>query len=377
MAGRVLVVSEPMEYGVLSYLERLFEGLDRSRWQPALAFSSARMAPQAHALVRRLAAEGVRLRRVAFRRGFGPGDAAGTVELARELRAFRPTVVHLHSTKAGLAGRALAPLLGVPVLYTPHGTSWHYTGRVIGRLQLAFERALRRATRLLVAVCPEEARSFVTEVGFAADRIRVVRNGVGVPDPASLALARRRARAALGIGPGETWAVFVGRLTGEKGLDVLLRALAGGTGLDGTLIVGDGSERAALERMARALGVPARFCGYHDDVRPFLAAGDVFVQPSRSEGLPFAVLEAMAHALPVVHSDVGGLVSAVGGSGESVPVEDVGALREALTALAGDRAARERLGEAARHRVAAQFGLPAMLDALHAAYDEAARRAAA
>jgi glycosyltransferase involved in cell wall biosynthesis len=372
MRRRVLIVTEPMEYGVLSHLERLFDGLDRRRWEPALVFSGSRMAPQASPFLARLGADGIRVRRVAFRRGLGPGDAAGTLALAREVRDFRPSLLHLHSTKAGLAGRMLARLLGVPALYTPHGTSWHYTGRLVGRAQLALERALRRVTALLLAVCPEEAAAFVREAGFPVERVRVVRNGVVVPAPAAIAASRARVRAALGLGAAETWAVFAGRLTPEKGVDVLLRALAGPTGLTGALVVGDGAARPALEAEAARLGVPVRFCGYHADVGPLLAAGDVFVQPSRSEGLPFAALEAMAHGLPVVASRVGGLAGLLDGCGRTVPPDDVGALRAALATLAADPAARARLGDAARARVAAEFGLPAMMAGVHAAYDEAA-----
>ena len=99
---RILLVSEPMEYGVLSYLERLLDGLDRTRWEPALACSPHRMAPQARRLVARLRAEGVRVRHLPFRRRIGVGDATAALHLLAELRAFRPDVVHLHSSKAGV-----------------------------------------------------------------------------------------------------------------------------------------------------------------------------------------------------------------------------------------------------------------------------------
>src|SRR5882724_9665962 len=163
---RVLVVSEPMEYGVLSYLERLFAGLERARWEPALAFSPYRMSAQAHRLVARLAADGVRVTRLPFRRRIGLADAAAVARLLAEVDAFRPHLLHVHSTKAGVVGRLAGTLRGVPVLYTPHGTSWRYTGRITGTVQLALERMLRAATALLVSVCREEATAFVEEVGF-------------------------------------------------------------------------------------------------------------------------------------------------------------------------------------------------------------------
>ena len=372
MARRVLLVSEPMEYGVLSYLERLCEGLDGARWEPALVFSPRRMAPQGRRLVRRLVARGCRVRGVPFHRGLGSGDARAAIELLREIRAFRPDVLHLHSTKAGLVGRMLGALLGTPALYTPHGTSWHYTGRLLGRVQLAFERALRHVTTTLVSVCPEEASAFVDEVGFDATRVRVVRNGVHVPDADAVVRARATARAALGMGPNEIWLGFVGRLTAEKGVDVLLRALVANPGPDGLLVVGDGPDRPALEAAARRGRVPVRFCGFQDDVSPLLAAADVFVQPSRSEGLPFALLEAMAHGVPVVCARVGGMPGVVDGCGVLVPPDDPAALADALRDLVHDPAGRQQLGAAGRARVTRDFGDGAMLAGVERAYEAAA-----
>ena len=371
---RLLVASEPMEYGVLSYLQRLFEGLDRSRCEPALAYSPYRMAPQARRLVASLVEQGIRVRSLPLRRGAGLSDAVAALRLLGEIRAFEPDIVHLHSTKAGLIGRAVASMLGIGVLYTPHGTSWRYTGRVIGRVQLSLERAFRRATDLLLPVCPEEATAFVTEVGFNPRRIRVIPNGVRLPDGAALSALRARVRSALGMSPADIVAVFVGRLTPEKGLDVLLRALGAGTGLHGLLVVGDGPGRPRLEAEGARGSVPVRFCGYHEDVSGFLAAADVFVQPSRSEGLPFSLLEAMAHGLPVVCSKVGGMQGAIDGCGRLVPPDDPSELARGLGQLARDGALRQALGEAGRARVDREFGVPAMLHALHAAYAEASER---
>src|SRR5204863_240877 len=143
----------------------------------------------------------------------GVADATAALHLLAELRAFRPDVVHLHSSKAGVLGRAIARRLGIGVLCTPHGTSWQYMGWATARLQLTLERALRHATDVLVAVCPEEATAFVEEVGFPPARVRIVRNGVPIPAPDALAAARGRVRAALGIDRDEVWAAFVGRLT--------------------------------------------------------------------------------------------------------------------------------------------------------------------
>ena len=367
---RVLLASEPMEYGVLSYLERLFEGLDRSRCEPALAYSPHRMAPQAKRLVAGLVERGIRVRSLPFHRGLGAGDVTAALCLLAEVRAFRPDVLHLHSTKAGLIGRAVARVLGITVVYTPHGTSWHYTGPILGRVQRSLERALRPATDLLLSVCPEEAGTFVREIGFHPARVRVIRNAVDLPERTAVVAARDRLRAALGISPRETWLVFVGRLTPEKGLDVLLQALRSDLAVDGLLVVGDGADRSWLEAEATAATIPVRFCGYREDVSPFLAAADVFVMPSRSEGLPFSLLEAMAHGLPVVCSSVGGIPRAAENCGRLVPPDSPSALAAALRELAQDAETRRALGEAARARVARDAGIPAMLSAIHQAYED-------
>jgi glycosyltransferase involved in cell wall biosynthesis len=363
-----------MEYGVLSYLERLFAGLDPARWEPALLYSSRRLAPQGRRLVAALAARGVQIDSLPFRRGLSPGDGSAALQLAAHIRRFRPDVMHLHSTKAGLIGRPVARLLGVPVAYTPHGTSWHYTGAVIGRVQRMLERVCRSATDLLLAVCPQEARAFVDEVGVSPERTRVVPNGVTVPDGRQILAARRHRRALLGIAESELWLLFVGRLTPEKGLDVLLQALREHVGADGLLVVGDGAERARLQADATRAAIPVRFCGYQEDVSPFFAAADVFVQPSRSEGLPFALLEAMAHGVPVVSSVVGGIPEALGQCGVLVPPERPEELTRRLRALIADASERAALAREARARVVRTFGIPAMLAGLHTAYAELADR---
>jgi glycosyltransferase involved in cell wall biosynthesis len=361
-----------MEYGVLSYLERLFAGLDPAQWEPALLYSSRRLAPQGRRLVAALAARGVHVRSLPFRRGMSLGDGSAALGLAAQIRGFRPDLVHLHSTKAGLIGRPVARLLGVPVAYTPHGTSWHYTGAVVGRVQRIVERVCRSATDLLLAVCPQEARAFVEEVGVSPERTRVVPNGVAAPDRQEILAIRRQRRALLGIAESELWLLFVGRLTHEKGLDVLLHALREHVGAHGLLVVGDGTERARLEAEATRAAIPVRFCGYQEDVSPFFAAADLFVQPSRSEGLPFALLEAMAHGLPVLSSVVGGVAEALGPCGVLVPPGRPDELARRLRALVADGSERAAFARAARARVVRTFGVPAMLAGLHAAYAELA-----
>jgi glycosyltransferase involved in cell wall biosynthesis len=154
----------------------------------------------------------------------------------------------------------------------------------------------------------------------------------------------------------------MGRLTGQKGIDLLLQALAQLTALPFALdIAGDGPDRAALERMAAELGLAARvrFHGWvaRDDVPALFASAAAFVLASRIEGMPNVVLEAMASSRAVVATRVSGCEELIedGVSGLLVEVEDVTQLTAALRRVLTEPALRDRLGIAARHRVESEF----------------------
>ena len=157
--------------------------------------------------------------------------------------------------------------------------------------------------------------------------------------------------------------LFVGRLVNQKGLDVLLKALAKMKGrVDWTLtIAGEGPLRDGLALASRKLGLSDRvvFRGWlkRDHLPAVYEQADVFVLPSRDEGMPNAMLEAMAAGLPVIGSKISGLDEVVidGETGLLVPVEDTDALAHALRTVIEDRDYTFKLGQAARERVAAQF----------------------
>src|SRR5439155_13240184 len=151
--------------------------------------------------------------------------------------------------------------------------------------------------------------------------------------------------------------VSVGRLKAPKTFLTLVRVLAQ---VDSTTfraqIVGDGADRPVIEAELRG---PVELLGERGDVPELLAAADVFVLSSASEGLPMSVLEAMAAGLPVVASAVGGVPELVGDAGILVPPHDERALADALARVLGNAELRRRLGAAARARVAREFSLDA------------------
>lgn len=156
--------------------------------------------------------------------------------------------------------------------------------------------------------------------------------------------------------------LFVGRVVYQKGLDVLLDALGGLTAQDWTLtVVGDGPRRAELETQARALGIAERvhFAGWQagQALAAQYAAATLFAYASRHEGMPNALLEAMASGLPAVATRIAGNEELVveGETGLLVPSEDVAALRQALAELITDGQRRKQLGSQARKRVLARY----------------------
>ena len=200
---------------------------------------------------------------------------------------------------------------------------------------------------------------------FGSDRLDVRVIPTGVParlfEPADTK-ARAHARRALSVGGRGIVVLYIGSLSGEKNVDAAISAVASIPDAE-LLLVGDGPDRARLEALARsAASDRIRFLGARDRPREELAAADVLVLPSRTEGIPAVLIEAAFSGLPVVASAVGGIPEIVedGRTGLLVPPGDVAALARALRAAAADGAA---MGNAARLRCLERFEIGVVADA--------------
>ncbi|NMO92389.1 glycosyltransferase [Actinomycetospora sp. TBRC 11914] len=355
MVPRVLHVAQPVEGGVAVAVEQVAADQRARGWQVAVACPGTGSLPVA--LLRR----GVPHLVWPARRAPGLRTVAEIRSLRRIVDLARPDVLHLHSSKASLAGR-LAVRGAVPTLVSPHGWSWLAGGPVLATAARAWERHGARWTDLCVCVGPGEAGLAVEAAIPGA--LAVVRNGVDLTRyrPAGPA-ARRAARAALALGPDDPVAVCVGRVCRQKGQDVAVRAWpAVRAAVPGARLVLVG-ERHDTVGPAEA-GIAA--VGEVGDVRTWLAAADVVVLPSRWEGLSLALLEALATGRPVVASRVPGLADAVGeGTGALVPPEDEAALASAVVARLHDPRRRVAEGAAAAAH-ARDFDLRHALDHLAA-----------
>jgi len=292
-------------------------------------------------------------------------DPRGGLALRAAIRAFRPDVVHHHTSRA----LSLAP-------YVPRAVVQVVTRRMdyAPRGAAAYVRALYGGMDAIIAIS-QAARAALVARGIDGERIVVVPSGVAVESFA--ALDRTAARAALGIDGGRAVVAIVASLHLRKGHAVLLEALAEVVRDVPSLLcvaAGTGPEGDALRDQASRLGVAGavRWLGQVADVRPLLAAADVVVMPSLAEGLGVAAIEAMAAGRALVASNVGGLpeLLADGEQGLLVPPGDPRALGAALARVLGDGALRTRLGDAGRRR-AQDFSTAAMARGTEAVYERA------
>lgn len=295
---------------------------------------------------RALGAEWIRLD---LRRSPGPADVAALRRVRRAMRGAR--VVLAHSSKAGALARVARPS-GTSLVFVPHGWSWLVGGRLAAAYR-AIERTLARRADVTVVVGHDELAEGHRVLGSSLP-LRLIENSV---DLERFAPATDRPQHDVPL------VACVGRLARQKGQDLLLRAVAR---LDGHHVrvrlvgPGDPPERAALDGLAAQLGIADRveLVGADDPVR-HLQEADLVVVPSRWEGLPLVMLEAMACGAPIVASSTAG-VQALGDAGAVVPMQDrddfVAALATEIAALLDSPARRADLGRRARARAEERYG---------------------
>lgn len=289
--------------------------------------------------------------------------------VARLLARRRPEVVQTHLTRAHVVGLLASRFVGVPAVATLHNTRVGGDGN--SPRALAFETwLLRHAARSLVACGAVVERAHRQRL--APRPVTVVPNASSPPE--ELDEQRRRLLRLEIAGRECTLVLAVGRLIEQKGYGDLLDAFALVARLRSDVdlaVVGEGEEREMMLARARAAGIEERvhLLGRRDDVGPLLQAADLYVAASRWEGLPLALLEAMAAGLPVLATAVGDVPSVVDeGSGVLVPPSESDVLAAAMVELLDDVARRTSLGAGARRRAVEEFGVARWYDRLRAVH---------
>lgn len=293
-------------------------------------------------------------------------------DIRRALREERAGLLVSQGVVANAYARAAAVLGGVPSLVVVHSDLSSDYPRPLARWSYTLiERLLRPATKRYIAVA-QYLKDRLVASGVDADRVRVIYNGV---DDSGAAAEEGPARP--GGSVHRTTLVSLGRLHPVKNFDGLIEAmtlLPDGVGLE---IWGSGPEREGLAGLvaARGLGGRVKLCGDADGMAHALSRGDIYVQPSKSEGCSFAVVEAMLQGRPVVVAPRGGMPEQIDDGRTGVVATGVGPeeLAEAIMRVIGDPESAARLAEQGRRTAQERFSLDRWLHDTISAFAETAR----
>lgn len=290
-------------------------------------------------------------------------DLKATLALYRIMRRNRYDVVHAHSAKGGFTGRLAARLAGVPaIIYTPSGLPFNpFISRHVSLMYLALERFAGLYTDAIIAVCESERQQVVRHGLVAESKVVLLPNpfDVAACKPSVPPAAKRQE---LGLSPGDPVVGTVARLTRQKGVEFFVEAAAivlRSHPWAQFVLIGDGELRPQVEAQINDLDIASsfHFLGRRADCLDIMATFDIFVMPSLWEGSPYASLEAMALAKPVVGTDVTGVRDLVQHqvNGILVPAESAQALAQATVTLLEDKDLAARLGEEGRRSLGQRY----------------------
>ena len=357
------VITELDVGGAERCLVNLAAGIDRTRFAPIVCVLAPRPAAGQDSLVRQLEGAAVPVHFLDLRSS--ASFLAGLGKLKRLFRQHEIEVVQTFLFHANVVGALAAKSAGVARIVSgirvADPTRW----------RLVLERFALRRVDTIVCVSQSVA-DFAVANGFPKSKLRVIPNGIEL---SPVQTDTTRIRTELGVANERRILLGVGRLHRQKGFDWLLELapeLFKRLPDHDLVIVGDGPERDSLGELASRLGVQDRvhFAGWRPDIPVLMQAADIFLLPSRWEGMPNVLIEAMGASLPVVATAVEGVTEVLGplAVDQAVPQGNAAGFTEAVCRIANDPAYRAELGRENRKRIQANFSLQAMIARYEALY---------
>jgi glycosyltransferase involved in cell wall biosynthesis len=288
------------------------------------------------------------------------GDVKAFLSLIKEIRSFKPHVIHTHTAKAGFLGR-IASIISLQPSIRVHTFHGHLLSGYFGSLK-----------RLLVVIAEKILAMFTDQLLAVGDKVRqdLLRAGVGCKDkfglmPPGLTIdvlpERVSSLKSLGLPTGRLQCAFIGRVTQikrpDRFLDVVSEVKKRGIDLD-FFMAGDGELLEGCRKRISEQALPVTVLGWQSDIEKVLSAADIVILTSDNEGTPLSLIQAGMAGLPVVTTNVGSVPEVVLDGVTGIITDlDVQDIANALEKLATDKALRERLGVAAREFTLANFGV--------------------
>jgi glycosyltransferase involved in cell wall biosynthesis len=301
---KVLHILEAVEGGAWRHLRDLITSIHGRRYLFEVVLSFEREGGTPDEIRAFLASENVRLYEMPMQRSAAPADMAAVLKLTKLVRRLGPDLIHAHCAKAGILGRVAAKLGAVPSVYTPHCFPFLMKSERLTHVYEAIEKGVVSITSAIIVISREE-QAAARQLGYPENRIHLIPNGIAF---SGMDLPEYCDNGALQIG-------FFGRAGGQKGGDTFVRLVEElnrrGVNSQGVMYGYDGSDCRRSNESGTGDFVQVYENCPQDQVIERMRALDVIVMPSRWEGLPYVLLEALDAGVPLSAYRVGGIPDVV------------------------------------------------------------------